>query len=195
MHNASAEYETWSGFSMRGPVPQRVRTASRVTTKRRIASRGATSITRMAVFTMTNVPRYVSALAISLRQQAQQVQKEAHVFYFAFKHPRMRWYARLVAGCTAGYLLSPIQLIPSYIPGIGFLDDLLVLFLGAKLLQKITPLDVMTECRELAEEADVRRKGEIGWAAAVAVPAAVVALWLLSAIATSALMASYLHHH
>ena len=107
----------------------------------------------------------------------------------------MRWYARLVAGCTAGYLLSPIQLIPSYIPGIGFLDDLAVLFLGAKLLQKITPLDVMTECRELAEEADVRRKGEIGWAAAVAVPAVVVALWLLSAIATSALMASYLHHH
>ena len=107
----------------------------------------------------------------------------------------MRWYARLVAGCTAGYLLSPIQLIPSYIPGIGFLDDLLVLFLGAKLLQKITPLDVMNECRELADKAEMRRQDEIGWAAAVAVPTAVVVLWLISGIAASALMAAYIHHH
>jgi len=144
---------------------------------------------------MTNALGCVSALAKSLRHQAQRLQKEAHVFYIAFKHPRMRWYARLVAGCTAGYLLSPIQLIPSYIPGIGFLDDLLVLFLGAKLLQKITPLDVMNECRELADKAEMRRQDEIGWAAAVAVPTAVVVLWLISGIAASALMAAYIHHH
>jgi uncharacterized membrane protein YkvA (DUF1232 family) len=144
---------------------------------------------------MIKVLECVSALAKSLRQQAQRLQKDAYVFYFAFKHPRTRWYARLVAGCTAGYLLSPIQLIPSYIPAVGFLDDLLVLFLGAKLLRKITPMDVMTECRELADKAEVRRKEEVGWAAAVAVPTAVVTLWLLSGIAASALMAAYIHHH
>jgi len=144
---------------------------------------------------MTNALGCASALAKSLRQQAQRLQKEAHVFYSAFKHPRMRWYARLIAGCTAGYVLSPIQLIPSFIPGIGFLDDLLVLFLGAKLLRRMTPPDVMNECRELADKAEMRRQDEIGWAAAAAVPTAVVVLWLLSGIAASALMAAYIHHH
>ena len=131
---------------------------------------------------------------MGLRQQTQQVQKEAHVFYLVFKHPRMHWYSKLVAICTASYLLSPIQLIPNFVPGIGFLDDLLVLFLGAKLLRKITPADVMTECRELAEKAELRRKDEIGWAA-VAVPVAVVGLWLLVGLAASALIAAYIHHH
>jgi uncharacterized membrane protein YkvA (DUF1232 family) len=106
----------------------------------------------------------------------------------------MHWYARLVAACTAGYLLSPIQLIPSFIPGIGFIDDLLVLFLGVKLLQRITPPDVLTECRELAERAEARKKGDIRSAAAVVVPVAVAALWLLATLTASALMAVYIPH-
>ncbi len=83
------------------------------------------------------------AFAGNWRRRAQRLQKEAHVFYFVFKHPRTRWYARLLAVCTAGYLLSPVQLIPSFIPVIGFLDDFAVLFLGAKLLTRITPPDVL----------------------------------------------------
>ena len=142
-----------------------------------------------------NRPGSVSALAMRLMQQAQKVQKEAHVFYFAFKHPRMHWYARLIAACTAGYLLSPIQLIPSFIPGVGFLDDLLVLFLGAKLLRKITPPEVMAECRELAEKAEVRREKEIRSAAAVVLPFAIVALWLLATATAGALMAAFIPHH
>jgi uncharacterized membrane protein YkvA (DUF1232 family) len=67
------------------------------------------------------------------RQQAHRLKKEVQVFYFAFRHPRAPWYARLVAACIAGYVLSPIQLIPSFIPVIGFLDDLLILFVGANL--------------------------------------------------------------
>ena len=84
-------------------------------------------------------------------QQAEGLRKEALVFYFAFKHPRVRWYARTVAVCTAAYLVSPIQLIPSYIPVIGFLDDFLVLFLGVKVLRKLVPVDVLTECRQHAD--------------------------------------------
>ena len=142
----------------------------------------------------TNRLGSVPALATNLRQQAKQVQKEAHVFYLAFKHPRTHWFAKLVAACSAGYLLSPIQLIPSFIPGIGFLDDLLVLFLGAKLVWKITPADVMTECRELAEKAEVQRK-EIRTKAAVFLPFAIVALWLFATVAAGALMAAYIPHH
>jgi len=92
------------------------------------------------------------------RQQAKRVQEEARVFYFAFKHPKMPWYARLVALCTVGYLLSPVQLIPSFIPVIGFLDDLLVLSLGVKLLRRITHPDLLTECRKVTDKTEMRRR-------------------------------------
>ncbi|MGA8151487.1 MAG: DUF1232 domain-containing protein [Terriglobales bacterium] len=128
-----------------------------------------------------NVEGRDPAASMSWRQQAQQLQREAHVFYFVFKHPRTHWYARLVAVCTAGYLFSPIQLIPSFIPVIGFLDDLLVLFLGVKLLRRITPEDVFAECRELAKAAEVRRKEEIRSSAAVVASVAIGTLWLLAA--------------
>jgi uncharacterized membrane protein YkvA (DUF1232 family) len=132
------------------------------------------------------------AVSMTWRQQAQRVHLEAHVFYFAFKHPRTRWYAKLVAVCTAGYLLSPIQLIPSFIPVIGFLDDLLVLFLGVKLLQRITPSDVLAECRELAKAAETRRKEEIRSSAAVFASVAIVTLWLLATVTASALVVAYI---
>jgi len=139
----------------------------------------------------TDLERRDPALSMSWRQQAQRLHREAHVFYFAFKHPRTHWYARLVAACIAGYLFSPIQLIPSFIPVIGFLDDLLVLFLGVKLLQRITPPDVLSECRELAKAAEMKRKEEIRSSTAVFASIAIVTLWLLAAVTASALMASY----
>ena len=132
------------------------------------------------------------ASATNWRQQAQQVQTQAHVFYLAFKHPRTPWYARLVAVCTAGYLFSPIQLIPSFIPVIGFLDDLLVLFLGAKLLQKITPADVLAECRRHAADAEVRKKDKARSMAAVAAAIVIATVWLLTAVAANGLMAAYI---
>jgi uncharacterized membrane protein YkvA (DUF1232 family) len=132
--------------------------------------------------------------AAGWRGQAQRLQKEAHVFYFVFKHPRTRWYTRLLAVCTAGYLFSPIQLIPSFIPVIGLLDDVAVLFLGAKLLKKITPPDVLAECRQLADAAAIRRREEIRSTAAAVTSTVVATLWLLAAVAGSTLLASYLRH-
>jgi uncharacterized membrane protein YkvA (DUF1232 family) len=134
------------------------------------------------------VPEPAPASLISWKQQAQQLQTEAHVYYFVFRHARVRWYARLVAACTAAYLFSPVQLIPSFIPVIGLLDDVLVLFLGVKLLERITPTDVVAECRQLAEAAETRRKEKIESAAGVAASIAIVLLWLLAAVTASALM-------
>jgi len=141
----------------------------------------------------SNIVRFEPAFAAGWRQRAQRLQKEAHVFYLVFRHPRTRWYARLIAACAAGYVFSPIQLIPNFIPVIGSLDDLLVLFVGAKLLQKITPADVLTECREHADAAEALRKEEAGWAASVVTPIAIVTLWILAAIAASAVMAAYFY--
>jgi len=132
------------------------------------------------------------ASVMSWRQQAQHVQTQAHVFYLAFKHPRMPWYARLVAACTAGYLLSPIQLIPSFIPVIGFMDDFLVLFVGVKLLQRITPPDVLLECRQHAEDVKERRKAEGRSTAAVVAAVVVATVWLLTVLAANGLMAAYI---
>jgi len=131
---------------------------------------------------------------MSWRQQAQRLHKEAHVFYFAFKHPRLPWYARLVAACTAGYLFSPVQLIPSFIPVIGFLDDLLVLYLGAKLLRRVTPPDVLTECRQLADVAELRRREEIRSSGAIVAAIVIAMVWLLTAVTASGLVAAYISH-
>jgi uncharacterized membrane protein YkvA (DUF1232 family) len=126
------------------------------------------------------------------RQQAQRVHREAQVFYFAFKHPGVPWYAKLVAACSAGYLFSPIQLIPSFIPVIGFLDDFLVLFLGAKLIQRIIPSEVLTECRETARAADMRRKDEIRSPAAVVAVVVIAVIWISAAVSASVVMARYI---
>ena len=125
------------------------------------------------------------------KKEAEQLRQEALVFYFAFKHPRMPWYAKLVAACTAGYLLSPVQLIPSYIPVIGFLDDFLVLFLGVKLLRKMIPLDVLAECRQRAAAVQARRKDEIKSAAARVSTVTILCLWLLATLGASAFIAKY----
>ena len=141
-----------------------------------------------------NVVQPEIVVAKSWKYQAQRVHREAQVFYFAFKHPRVPWYAKLVSVCTAGYLFSPVQLIPSFIPVIGFLDDFLVLFLGVKLFQRIVPPDVLMECRELAKAAALRRKDEIRSPAAIVASIAVGILWLLAAITASRMMAAFIYH-
>lgn len=104
----------------------------------------------------------------------------------------MRWYAKLVAACSAGYLFSPIQLIPNYIPVIGFSDDFLVLFVGAKVLQRIIPPEVLTECRELADAAEMRRKEEIKSTPALVAFVVITSVWLLAAVGAGILMARYI---
>jgi uncharacterized membrane protein YkvA (DUF1232 family) len=126
------------------------------------------------------------------KQQAQRIHTEAQTFYFAFKHPRVPWYAKVLAVCTASYLFSPIQLIPSFIPVIGFLDDFLVLFLGVKLLQRIVPPDILAECRQQASAAEMRRKDEVRSRAAVVAVLAIALVWLFVAITVSGMIASYL---
>jgi len=128
----------------------------------------------------------------SWKERAELIQREADVYYFAFKHPRVRWYAKLVAACCAGYLFSPIQLIPSYIPVIGFLDDFLVLLVGAKLLQRITPSEVLTECRQLADAAEIRRKEGSRSTVAVVAFIVILAVWLLIAVGGSIVVARYI---
>jgi uncharacterized membrane protein YkvA (DUF1232 family) len=72
--------------------------------------------------------------------------RDIHMLSRALRHPRMPLRCRLVAGCAVAYIFSPIQLIPTFIPVIGQLDDLFVLWLGSKLLRKLTPRALLEEC-------------------------------------------------
>lgn len=98
----------------------------------------------------------------------------------------------MIAVCATGYLFSPVQLIPNYIPVIGCLDDVLVVFMGIKLLHRITPPDVLSDCRGLAAAAEMQKRKEIKSKAGVAASIVVVALWMLAAVAASALIAAYI---
>jgi hypothetical protein len=75
---------------------------------------------------------------------------------------------------------------------IGFLDDFLVLFVGAKVLQRIIPPEVLTECRELADSAEVRRTEEVRSTPALVAFVVIAAVWLLAAVGAGVLMARYM---
>ena len=84
------------------------------------------------------------------RQDLVFIAQQAHILILAMKHTQVPWYAKVVAGCAVAYLFSPIQLIPTFIPLIGQLDDLFVLFVGMKCLRKLAPESAIAECEELA---------------------------------------------
>jgi len=65
-------------------------------------------------------------LVQTLKARARELKRETHVLYLAVKDPRTPWYAKAVAGAVVAYALSPIDLIPDFIPVIGYLDDLIV---------------------------------------------------------------------
>ena len=138
--------------------------------------------------------RRLSTVIAIWAEKAQELQKQAHVFYFVFKHPKTPWYARLIAACVTGYLLSPVQIIPSYIPVIGFMDDLVVLFVGFKLIQKTISPDVLQECRDHAEAAEVQRKTKVRSLTRFAIFITIAVIWFILAIAGSLLVANYFRH-
>jgi len=72
--------------------------------------------------------------------------RQTRVITLLLRHPQVPWYAKAVAACIIGYLFSPIQIIPTFIPIIGQLDDVAVLVLGMKLLGLLTPKSVLTDC-------------------------------------------------
>ncbi len=108
------------------------------------------------------------------KQRAKQLKRETYALYLACKDPRTPWYARLLAACVVGYAFSPIDLIPDFIPVLGYLDDLILVPLGIAVVLKMIPPPVLAECRDRAQAAMDEGK-PTNWAAAVVV----VAIWLL----------------
>jgi uncharacterized membrane protein YkvA (DUF1232 family) len=87
-----------------------------------------------------------------LRQWARTLKHEVLTLWFACRHPGTPWTARLVAAIVAGYALSPIDLIPDFIPVVGYLDDLILVPIGIWLALRLLPAPVADECRRAADE-------------------------------------------
>lgn len=84
------------------------------------------------------------------KEWARALKRETYALYLACRDPRTPWYGRALAACVVGYAFSPIDLIPDFIPVLGYLDDLILIPLGIALVLKVIPPEVMTECREKA---------------------------------------------
>ena len=64
------------------------------------------------------------------RHWALLVKRDVHAIYWAARDPRVPWYAKALAICVAGYALSPIDLIPDFVPILGYMDDVIIVPLG-----------------------------------------------------------------
>lgn len=85
-----------------------------------------------------------------LKARADALGRETLALWYAMRHPRTPLAAKIVAAIVVAYAVSPIDLIPDFIPVLGLLDDLVLLPLGIVLCLKLLPTDVMAECREQA---------------------------------------------
>jgi len=86
------------------------------------------------------------------KKRVHTLKRGAYALYFATRDPRVPWYAKLLIGLVVAYIFSPIDLIPDFIPILGYLDDLIVVPLGIALALKMTPPEVMIDARRQAEE-------------------------------------------
>jgi uncharacterized membrane protein YkvA (DUF1232 family) len=109
----------------------------------------------------------------ALKAWARSVKRDVVALWLAARDPRVPWHAKAVAAAVAAYALSPIDLIPDFIPVVGYLDDLVIVPLGILLAVRLIPADVMEDLRSQASTRP-RPTSRAGLAF-------VVALWLLSA--------------
>ena len=114
------------------------------------------------------------------KRWAAELEAQVVTLWFCRKHPRTPLSAKLFAALVVGYALSPIDLIPDFIPVLGYLDDLLILPLGVYLTLRLIPADVVAEARRDADAwlAERHAKPRSYWGAAL-----IVLIWLALAYA------------
>jgi len=118
------------------------------------------------------------------QEHAHNLKRDVVAIVLALRDPRVPWYAKAVGACVVAYALSPIDLIPDFIPVLGYLDDLVLVPLGLLLVLRLIPADIMAEHRVAAAaiaERPVSRAGAV----------AVMAIWVAAAL----LLASWIIPH
>lgn len=108
---------------------------------------------------------------MTLRERVHALRVDAHAVWLSARDPRVPWYAKVIGLIVTGYALSPIDLIPDFIPVLGLLDDLILIPAGIWLVLRLIPDEVFAEHRATAEVASHRPVSRTG-------AAVVVLLWL-----------------
>lgn len=116
---------------------------------------------------------------MSWKAAATHLKSEVYVLYFAVRDPRVPWYAKALAGGIVAYAFSPIDLIPDFIPVLGYLDELILIPLGVLFVRRLIPASVLTDCRARAA---TRSQQPQSWFGA----AIIVSIWVaLSGLAVA----------
>jgi uncharacterized membrane protein YkvA (DUF1232 family) len=118
-----------------------------------------------------------------LKQKSRHLKIEIYALYLAYRDPRVPWYAKAFVALVVGYALSPIDLIPDFIPVLGYLDDLVLIPLGVAVALKMIPEKVMDDCRIRSKEL-MNKKKPINRVAAVVI----ICIWLMLIVMTIALV-------
>lgn len=115
---------------------------------------------------------------VKLKEWARAIKRDVHAIYLAARDPRVPWYAKALAMFVAAYALSPIDLIPDFIPVVGYLDDMIIVPLGILAVVQLIPPEIMEEHRATAaivSERPVSRTGAVIivliWIASIAIAA------------------------
>ena len=108
------------------------------------------------------------------RETAHQLTREVYALYFTLRDPRVPWYAKLLAGGIVAYALTPIDLIPDFIPVLGYLDEVILLPVGILLVRRLIPPTILAECRMRAATLTTKPTSRVG-------AALVIGIWLVLA--------------
>jgi len=125
----------------------------------------------------------VQGIAETWKRRVRHLKAETYALYLAYRDHRTPMYARIFAACVVAYAFSPIDLIPDFIPVLGYLDDLILIPLGIALALKMIPPQVMADSRVRAQEL-LGQDRPRNWIAA----AAIVTIWLALAALAVVLM-------
>ena len=113
----------------------------------------------------------------TLQERARHLKAETWALYLAARDPRTPWYAKLLVAGIVAYAFSPIDLIPDFVPVLGYLDDLVLIPLGIAWAIQLVPPAVLVECRAQVQETVQARK-PVSWVAG----AMIIVMWLILAV-------------
>ena len=124
-----------------------------------------------------------------MKKWARDLKKQLLVLYLAYRDERVPWYAKLFTMLVVAYAFSPIDLIPDFIPILGYLDDLILVPLGVYLALKLIPKEVLENCKRKMEKKLLINKPK-NWITAFLI----ICIWLIVFIWIGKLILSYMGH-
>jgi len=126
---------------------------------------------------MTKINKTIKILLANVKIKVENLKVEISALYLASKRDDVPWYAKLVIILVVGYALSPIDLIPDFIPIIGYLDDIIILPMGIMLAIRLIPENIMDECRQESATAFKNGKPKNWFAAGI-----IIFIWIVIVI-------------